>query len=162
MTELFEAHPTTNMFINMVVPDGEPCGCYENRGCLDSMYCSCECKCCLVQRLVDASRICYTCRKNHAAHWIEYEDINGDDVINKICNDCHQKDLIFKGLLEPIDEDCDTEEDEQLCIRDEEDGDEDDSDADRDRDSDGGSIDSETREYLWERYWYNMENCADD
>jgi hypothetical protein len=89
--------------------------------------------------------------------------MNGDDVINKVCIDCYLKDLTFKGLLEPIDEDCvgdedsDTDEDDQMCIRDE---DEDGSDAERD--SDGGSIDSEEREYLWERYWYNMENCADD
>jgi len=148
----------------MVVPDGEPCGCYENRGCLDSMYCSCECKCCLVQRLVDSNRTCYSCRSNRAAHWIEYEDMDGDETIQKVCIDCHQKHLIFKGILEPIDEEVDTETDDSYSEISEEREHEAPINPFYDERYDGDeneNIDPEELEYLWERYWYNMENYAD-
>ncbi len=121
MTTLFEMTPSHEDIFNMTVPSGEPCGCYDNRGCLDSMYCSCECTCCLAQRLIDANRTCSACKKHKAIQWIEYEDLNGDESLHKVCVDCFRTHLIGQGLLEPIEEE-DEEEEEDDEDSDSEDG----------------------------------------
>jgi hypothetical protein len=110
MSTLFEMTPNNEDIFNMTVPSGEPCGCYDKRGCLDSMFCSCECACCLVQRQVDAAKTCFTCRKHKAVQWIGYYDSNGDESIRRICIDCYRTHLIGCGLLEPIEEEEEEEE----------------------------------------------------
>ena len=102
--------PNNEDIFNMTVPSGEPCGCYDKRGCLDSMYCSCECACCLVQRQVDAAKTCFTCRKHKAVQWIDYADLNGDESVRRVCIDCYRTYLVGCGVLDPIEEEEENEE----------------------------------------------------
>ena len=172
MTTLFEMTPTNEDIFNMTVPSGEPCGCYENRGCLVSMYCSCECTCCLVQRLVDASKTCYTCRQHKAVKWIEYTDLNGDESMRRVCIDCYRTHLVDTGLLEPIEEDEDEEDIDsdteseadyyyrvtaggRIEYRDEE---PEIDPADEAAQEAWYAMDDEERRDYWEAYWYRVEN----
>jgi hypothetical protein len=88
MNTLFEMTPTNEDIFNMTVPLGEACGCYDNRGCMDSMYCSCECEACLIQRLVDANEICHACRSRTVAECVACETENGDDEFRFVCTHC--------------------------------------------------------------------------
>lgn len=161
----------------MAVPDGQPCGCYDNRGCLDSMYCSCECACCLVQRQVDAAKICFTCRKHKAIQWIEYTDLRGDESIRRVCIDCYRTYLVGCGLLEPIEEEEEVEEEneEQSEDSDSDDGyywrmdkdgrieyrDDDEHDYDPREEQfreEWEAMDEEERRDAWESYHYWQEN----
>lgn len=74
---------------NMTVPEGEPCGCHDNRGCFESMYCSCDCTECLIQRRVDAGLTCASCKKKPALFTVDYPDISGDMLYGQnICKGC--------------------------------------------------------------------------
>lgn len=163
----------------MTVPSGEPCGCYDNRGCLDSMYCSCECKCCLVQRQLDANRTCHACKKHKALFWIEYTDLDGDEATHKVCIGCFVVHQIENGLLDPIpeeeeeeerenstdsDSDCDSgdgyywriDKDGRIEYRDEDEHDYDPREEEA-REMWDAMDDEERREY-WEAYHYFEEN----
>lgn len=106
MTDIFEMMPTTEDIFRLAVPYGEPCGCYENRGCLESIYCSCECDKCSIQRRVDAGVLCSTCRVNQPHHHIEIENGLGETEFHFVCTDCFK---IREGIDD--DDDSDTETD---------------------------------------------------
>lgn len=72
----------------MTVPLGEPCGCYDNRGCLDSAFCACECEPCRIQRGVDAYEICYMCRSGTVTECVMVDDEFGEDTCRFLCTDC--------------------------------------------------------------------------
>lgn len=75
--------------INMMVPEGEPCGCQDERGCFDTMYCSCDCYACLIERRVFAGLTCASCKKGDALFYVDYPDINGDMLYGqRICKGC--------------------------------------------------------------------------
>lgn len=69
---------------------GEPCGCIVKQGCMDSMYCSCSCTNCLIQRQVDADIRCGACRIGKSVQFVELTDVYGDLSITSLCNLCHE------------------------------------------------------------------------
>ncbi len=72
------------------VDAGEPCGCIVKQGCMDSMYCSCSCTNCLIQRQVDAKIRCGACRNGKSVQFVELTDVYGDLTITSLCNSCHE------------------------------------------------------------------------
>ncbi len=129
---------TNEDIFNMTVPLGEACGCYEDRGCLDSIYCTCNCKCCHIQRDVDADIICGACRNGAAVHSVNLTNYLGDDEFKQVCESCYKtyraelgyndyvEDVEDVGYLYIIDEgnesndcppDCDCDSDSTLtCV----------------------------------------------
>lgn len=69
---------------------GEPCGCIFNQGCMDSMYCSCACVKCLIQRQVDANIRCGACRIGKSVQFVELTDVFGEQMFTSLCKGCHE------------------------------------------------------------------------
>ena len=145
----------------MVVPDGEPCGCLNKQGCLDSMFCSCECANCMIQRRVDAGLTCYTCRMNCAQHFVDIPDYDGSWSHRDICSKCFK---VYRAEMGFLDEDVEDDEEpetpdnltELSSITDYRDDDQPDIDPDAEEEE----LDSEELQYLWEMYWHRFNHCS--